>query len=632
MKIPLNWLKDYVDIEISQDELVKRLTAIGHMQDKKPEHVAGDTVIDLEVRQNRSDCLSILGVAQEVAAVTGKRIKACRQVGLKAKTNSSLLNIINESPENCFRFSAYKIAGIDPEANTPDWMKARLEAYGMKTISPIVDITNFVMIETGEPMHAFDSRSIPNGVIKLRQAKKGEKLTVLGDKSIELDADDLIVTDKDDSPISFSGLIGGTTSGIKSDSTEIVLEAATYNQAVVRRSSIRHSIRTEASTRHEKFMHTDLVIPALDRAASLIMEICGGEVVAFHENIAKRSDILTLELRFSEVARLGGVEIDAKEVIEIFQNLNFEILEKNNLSLKLRVPYVRTDILEEADLVEEVLRIYGYENIPGSLPNFAPPKRITSKYFLTEEKIRDAAVSIGLSEIITEPLVAPLDVDEKIAIHLQNALNADKSVLRTSLKSGLVGSYKYQRKFDKSAINVFEIGLVYHKANTKKNPYLEIKTLGVLSHDSTSVFQQVASKLLGFVKKIESMTGCIEVSEELIIGKIDEHTAFTELAIRVPTTASNAEGYFYESIPHFSEIDISVSLKNDIDLVKVSYDLQLPETTLEDVSWTENADLAPSGYKYALFKLKFRDLKYSKSEIISQLTDMLKKKYSAEIR
>lgn len=632
MKIPLNWLKDYVDIDISQDELVKKLTAIGHMQDKKPENVAGDTVLDLEVRQNRSDCLSMLGVAQEVAAVTSRKIKKLRNQEIQKINDEDQLKIVNESPENCFRFSAYKITGINPKATTPSWMKTRLEAYGMKTISPIVDITNFVMIETGEPMHAFDSRSIPNGVIKLRQAKNGEKLVVLGDKSIELDADDLVVTDKNDSPISFSGLIGGATSGIKEDSTEIILEAATYNQAVIRRSSIRHSIRTEASTRHEKFMHTDLVMPALDRAASLITEICGGEVVVFHENIAKRSDILSLVLRFSEVARLGGVEIDAKEVVKIFEYLNFEILEKNSLSLKLRVPNVRTDIIEEADLVEEVLRIYGYENIPGSLPNFAPPKRVTSKYFLAEEKIRDAAVAIGLSEIITEPLVAPIDVDEIAAIHLQNALNADKSVLRTSLKSGLVGSYKYQKKFDKSAINIFEIGLVYHKAKIKANPYLEIKALGILSHDSASDFPQVASQLLGFVKKIESVTDCIEVSEELIIDKIDEHTAFTEIVIHVPKSTKDTPNYFYESIPHFSEVDISVSLKNNIDLVQVSRDLQIPDTTLENVSWTVNVDLAPSGYKYALFKLKYRDLKCTKSEVVSTLTNLLKVKYSAEIR
>ena len=176
MKVPLNWLKDYVDIDISQEELVAHLTAIGHMQDKRPESVSGDTVLDLEVRQNRSDCLSILGIAKEVAAVTGKKVKKPVIKEIQKNQDEKELKILNESPDNCFRFSAYKIVGLKADAQTPEWMKKKLEAYGMKTISPVVDITNFVTIETGEPMHAFDCNSVPSGIIKIRQAKKGEQL------------------------------------------------------------------------------------------------------------------------------------------------------------------------------------------------------------------------------------------------------------------------------------------------------------------------------------------------------------------------------------------------------------------------------------------------------------------------
>ncbi|MFO0703566.1 MAG: phenylalanine--tRNA ligase subunit beta [Patescibacteria group bacterium] len=629
MKVPLNWLKDYVDIEISTDDLLNKLTAIGHMQDKKPETIAGDTVLDLEVRQNRSDCLSIMGVAQEVAAVEGRKIKKPINKEIEKIINNTQLKIVNEAPEACYRFSAFKLVGIDPKVTTPKWMKDRLEAYGMKSISPVVDVTNFVMIETGEPMHAFDSRSVPQGVIKIRMAKKGEKLTVLGEKTIDLTTDDLIVVDHNDNPISFSGLIGGNNSGIKDDSTEIILEAATYNQAVIRRSSIRHSIRTEASTRHEKFLHTELVMPALVRATSLILEICGGKINAFDESYAKKEKMLELELKLSEIKRLGGVDIKIVEATKIFENLGFEIIRKNESGLVVKVPIQRTDILESADLVEEVLRIYGYENIKSSLPEFAPPKNITSKHFEAEEKIKDLLLSIGFSETLTEPLVDKDDVNLNLAIPLQNALNADKSYLRTTMKQGLLHAHDYQKKHLQDNQKIFEIGKVYSIAKDEVNPYKETRMVGILVSDESKNINELQSYLAGVIIRIGQY---VTTKNDLAITSVNEHTVFAEIDIDDLKENIGEKQYFFDNIPHFSSIDISIEITKDANVDQIAKVMSQEIMNLYELKFEVNTELAPEGFQYVLFKITMYDIEDSKEVILSKLTSLLTQKYQATIR
>jgi phenylalanyl-tRNA synthetase beta chain len=215
MKVPLNWLKQFVELPDSVTELTDKLTAIGHMQDKKPEKMGDDTVIDLEVRQNRSDCYSILGIAREVAAVTGGALKF-QMPSAKSKINEDKAQLIisNTDPTLCLRFCAVRIrlTSQNSQLQTPSWMKAHLEAYGIKVISPIVDVTNYVMIETGEPMHAFDIRQVQDAHITIRRAKKDEKLTVLGGCDLSLVTDDLVIADEK-KILSFSGLIGAEGTG-----------------------------------------------------------------------------------------------------------------------------------------------------------------------------------------------------------------------------------------------------------------------------------------------------------------------------------------------------------------------------------------------------------------------------------
>jgi phenylalanyl-tRNA synthetase beta chain len=298
-----------------------------------------------------------------------------------------------------------------------------------------------VTIELGEPLHAFDIRHVEDGTIVIRRAKGGEKLTILGGKVLTLTTDDLVIASKSKA-LSLAGMIGGAESGVQPDTTEIVLEAATYNQASIRRSSIRHSVRTEASTRHEKFLHPHLAEIALQRAASLIVEICGGEIVALADSYPDPVKESTLDLRLSEVERLGGVKISPKDAENYLSSLGFIIVRVSDFppkadqplaeEFRVSVPYWRTDIEQEADLVEEILRLYGYEHIPASLPPSPSPKNITSYWFKLEERIRDVMLQLGFDEQITEPLTKSnskfkiLNSNNGKQIRLQNALNAKK--------------------------------------------------------------------------------------------------------------------------------------------------------------------------------------------------------------
>jgi phenylalanyl-tRNA synthetase beta subunit len=630
MKVPLNWLRDYVDIDISAEELVKKLTAIGHMQDKKPEQIAGDTVLDLEVRQNRSDCLSIMGIAQEVAAVTNKTTKKLANKLIDKETRSDTLTIINEAPMNCLRFSAYKIAGINPGATTPDWMKVRLEAYGMKTISPVVDITNFVMIETGEPMHAFDSCSVPNGILKIRQAKKGESLTVLGDKKVSLTDDDLVIVDKNDMPISFSGLIGGATSGIKDESSEIIVEAATYNQAVIRRSSIRHSIRTEASTRHEKFLNPELVTPSLDRAIDLILQICGGQVTAYCDSYPTRSEQHSIVFEMSEVERIGGVKIEKEAVRAILRRLDFVINIHDNKTDNVVVPHHRTDIRENADIVEEVLRIYGYDNINGSLPDMAVPRDITPKHIYIYDKLRQLLLALGFSETITEPLTSEKYIDVRTAIALQNALNSEKSYLRTSLIPHLCHAYKHIKKHGKRKIMIFEIGKTYYKVNDK---YEEVDCLALLIYDYQMDTAHIQEQLAGSLNQLRQGVFDTELPDGVKITHVDENTVVCELRIPdIKKTAISNTKLFFDHIPHYTKIDISFAMDDDADTSIIAKIIADNIHNLSNIDWHYETDHITQGKQHLLMSLTVEDDDTGKTPLRQKVENILKDQFGATIR
>jgi phenylalanyl-tRNA synthetase beta chain len=276
MIVPISWLNEYIDGPTDAQELAEKFTFIGYMLDHPVYQVGDDYILDLEVRQNRSDCLSLIGLARELGAVIDKHVMMPQILDL-SNVSSGKTKINIENAELCYRFNTLTISNIENK-QSPDWMKKKLESYGIKSINALVDITNYVMIELGQPLHAFDAHKISNKELTIRTARENETITLLGNKSVNLTQDDLIIADAS-GPIAIAGIMGGDEKGISESTTEIILEAATYSQANIRRSTIRHDIRTEASTRLEKFLHPDLTELALSRAAQLIKDVIGGEIV-----------------------------------------------------------------------------------------------------------------------------------------------------------------------------------------------------------------------------------------------------------------------------------------------------------------------------------------------------------------
>ncbi|MFA6005075.1 MAG: phenylalanine--tRNA ligase subunit beta [Patescibacteria group bacterium] len=629
MKLPILWLKDYVDVPENLTVLTNKLTSIGYMQDHRPETVAGTTVLDLEVRQNRSDCLSLIGLARETAAVFGVEYREPKVIAELPALSSGVI-IENKAPEQCYRFNSISFSGITVK-ESPQWLKDRLIAYGIKTINNIVDITNFVMVEYGEPLHVFNLSSIAGKKLVMRLARKGEQLTVLGGKKINLTNDDLVITDADKIR-GLAGVIGGAEEAVDKNTTSILLEAATYNQAYIRRTSLRHSLRTEASLRHEKFLNPQVSDIALRRAYGLIMELCGGKMIDHTESYDKPFAEKNVTLSLSAIEALGGITVTDKKVESILKSLGMQVTKTAPSIFQVVIPYYRTDIDQEADLVEEVLRIYGYDKIPEHMPATAVPKDIQSKMFLLSEKVRDILVSAGLTEVITEPLTRENNPQLEPVV-LENSLNSEKTMLRTSLQEMLVHAAETQRKYRNTNIALFEVGKIYYR---EQGEYVEEDVVaGILSRDGL---------------QFRNARGVAELLFERL-----ERTYQENFVVYVEIDGNTPTYYFQISLSKLLSLPVSrmVSvLTNPPQIVREDLSLVVPADTAVGEVVTEVKNTSPLVSKVTLgedprildnkTKSVFLNITYSQAEgaleashvlpIRNSIIEHLEKKFRAKLR
>lgn len=523
MKVPINWLKQYVPLTGDLSEWSKQLTSIGHMQDGPPKQVGEDIVYDFEIRQNRSDCLSLLGIARETAAVLNTKLESPYDNLEILKSNGDAKTIEIKNTNACYRFQTIVVRGVKL-GPSPEWMQQHLISYGIKPINIVVDVTNYVMVEIGEPMHAYDVREVKNTNFIVRNAEEGESIEVLGEKKIQLTKDDLVIADSE-KILSIAGVIGGEHTSIKDDTADIILEAATYNQAYIRRSSLRHSLRTEASLRHEKFLHPDLVPLALSRAVQLITQYAGGTVTAVSDEYPAQPSPITITLTLRNLSRLGGTDIDLLTAESLLTKLGFTIQESTTEELKVIPPYYRTDIEIEEDVIEEVLRLYGYDNIPYMLPKTPPPKDIQSKQYMLEERMRDILIACGYDEQITDPLVN--EANSKLQpVVLENSLNSEKTMLRTTLKNTLLHAGVNQQKHRKENVLLFEIGKRYYMDGEL---YKEEHMLALLAISPSVTY----FKVKGVIEELLEKLGLSEKLDGIVIERLPMKTPayFTEFSI-----------------------------------------------------------------------------------------------------
>ena len=491
MKLPINWLENYIKLEHNLKEFGNIMTGLEFMQDGPIEDVNGQPVIDLEVRQNRSDCYSIIGLAREYAAYLGKKITPPEHfelTDLKIDKPHEILSVPARSLTK--RFFAVKIENIKVK-ESPEWMKQNLEAYGVPSISNIVDITNYVMLEYGMPLHAFDLNTLtPNkegGLLEVRKAVAGETINTWQGTLIKLTPKDLIIASGDE-PVAIAGITGGNNSGIQKNTKNIILESACYDQATVRRTAIEHNIRTEASSRHEKFLNPEMVEVAIKRALYLIKELCGGEITLIEDFYEDEKEPTVINFNLYEISRIGGVQIENFLAVDLLNKLGFEIIDQkeaiglNQNIIVVKVPAWRTDVKIEADVLEEILRLWGYENIPLQALKETPKDYSTTPSIQLEEKLKDILLSLGLDEHITNPLVK-FSEDNKQQIILENPLNQDKNALRTNIIQTLKPAIETNKKSGQKEAAVFESGKIYKKF--KEGDFREEKCITTLyyGHD-----------------------------------------------------------------------------------------------------------------------------------------------------
>ena len=424
-----------------------------------------DTLITLKITPNRADCLSIAGIARDVAAVTGAPL-ALPAAAAVPVTFEGARPVRVEAPEACPRFAARLIDGIDPQAPTPAWMKQRLERSGIRSISAVVDITNYVMLEVGQPLHAYDDRLL-DGAVVVRFARDGEKLTLLNGQVLDLAADLLLVADET-KPLGLAGIMGGEHSGIAGDTTRVYLEGAFWSPAVIQGKMRRLGFASDAGYRFERGVDFDGCVRAVERATQLIVEICGGRAGPLTDAVATadlpRRD--PVRVRAARVARLLGIAMPSSTVAEALTRLGLPFA-RDGEDFVVTPPPRRFDLTIEEDFVEEIARIHGYERIPAKPAAHVQHMLPDPEAQRSRHAIRRALAALDWQEIATFGFVssaveAALD-PAAAPVAVQNPIAAQLDVMRTSLLPGLVETLKSNVNRKAPRVRVFELARVFRR-------------------------------------------------------------------------------------------------------------------------------------------------------------------------
>ena len=420
-----------------------------------------DTVVEVDLTPNRADCLSIAGLAREVGvlskvAVSGPDIQAV------APVISDAPSIEVAAPQACPRYLGRVVRGVKVNAETPLWMVEKLRRSGIRSIDPVVDITNYVLLELGQPMHAFDLKCVQGG-IRVRMAEQGEKLTLLDGQEIELNADTLLIADHE-KPLALAGVMGGEFSGVSGDTQDLLLEAAFFNPIAIAGRARNYGLHTDSSHRFERGVDYNLARTAMERATQLVIDICGGQPGPVSEVTSEQAlpQAATITLRKSRIEQILSLTLPDAEVEDILVRLGMQV-ETVEGGWKAIAPGYRFDMAIEADLIEELARIYGYNRLPVRTPAAATPLAKAPESRLPLRDLRRQLIARGYQEAITYSFVEPsvqkaLD-PEREALALLNPISADMSVMRTTLWAGLVTAADYNLKRQQPRVRLFETGL-----------------------------------------------------------------------------------------------------------------------------------------------------------------------------
>ncbi len=440
-----------------------------------------DTAIYIGLTPNRADAASHMGTARDLCAYkthhTGKTWQVRRPQTAAIPENIPAATLRNEAPEACLRYAVARLQNVQV-GESPKWLKDRLQTIGVRSINNVVDVTNYVLHETGHPLHAFDAAEISGNEIHIRMAGAGERFTTLDGVERTLHPDDLLICDAR-KPVALAGVMGGKDSGVTHKTSDVLLECAVFRPATVRNSSLRHGLRSEAATHFEKGVDFDDTAFVVARALALLKEVSGAQPVGFNEMVSQKPEPKRVSLALTQVQALSGKEYSAEAVRSILKALGFVLDETTANHFTVTVPSWKTDIFGPADLVEEIVRTDGLDEIPLPETLRIPRTRQRPTDRQQKEKAARLLAGMGFHEILTNSIVnSRWYPDEPRLITMCNALSQELDALRPSmLESGLaVLEYNLNRKAENIAL--FEMGTVYHRGDTP-NSYLETPQLAL---------------------------------------------------------------------------------------------------------------------------------------------------------
>jgi len=477
MVFSYNWLKEYV--KLPKPEKLAQVLTMHSFEVEQVKKAGKDYILDIDVLPNRGpDCFSHIGIAREIAAILALNLKL-KDIKIKENKKKTKDLISVNAKDDCIRYTARVITDVKV-GSSPKWIQERLKVCGLRPINNIVDAANYVMLETGQPLHAFDLDKIEGKKIIVRRAKKGEEIITLDNKKYKLDKDILIIADKD-SPLAIAGIKGGKKAEIDKETKIIVLESANFDSRVVRKGSKKLGLKTDASWRFEHGIDPNLTELAINRVSELIQEITKGKIASGLVDFYPKKVLpkkIKLDLKYIE--KLLGVKISPKEIKNIFERLGFKY--KGSI---VEVPTFRLDVSLQEDLIEEIGRIYGYKKIPSIFPvvSLIPGKRNLEIFW--ENMAKDILKEFGFTEVYNYSFV------EKGIIELENPMSSRHKYLRPNLMSNLLKNVKDNLKYFKE-IKIFELGKIFDKQGERR----------MLTGASTNNFYQVKGTVDSLLNKL----------------------------------------------------------------------------------------------------------------------------------
>ena len=522
MKISTNWLKDFVELAPPVSRIAERLTMAG-LEVKKCETLKtpADTIFEIEITSNRPDWLSHWGVAREIAAVENLSLKNPVVDIEKNRVPAKGWDVKIKDAEGCPYYTGVLIEGITLN-KTPDFIADRLLACGVRGVNLIVDITNYVLLEIGQPLHAFDADLVHGKEIQLRKARAGEKFHAINGSEITLKSDDLVVADAERA-VALAGVMGGKDSEINARTRNVFLESAFFHPTRVRKTSRQHQLSSDSSYRFERRVDPEGVDLGSRRALWLIQKYAEPRSISAVIKAGEKPqlEVKMIHLRSDEVKKILGVEIKPSQVTSILTRLGLDVKPHSEGILKVGIPSFRPDLARSVDLVEEIARIYGYDNIPETLPAQEPLAVGESPRLVLERKVRHLLSGAGLNETVTFSLIAEEGLDPeqdlKHAVQIVNPLHHGLHWMRPTLVTSLLDVIQKNVNAGADSIRLFEIANIYNMPDAHKHPVEErVCAIALYGKKAAQTWLDTARPvtfydLKGTVETVLGVAGCSEI-------------------------------------------------------------------------------------------------------------------------